>query len=518
MRKVATYAFQAFVRSPDSCEEKLEEVTSKVGAWLTSKGKLVNDGDESKVVYHRDGRVANLKKTEVESTKGRWKQWWLSEPHDSGQFNTVLDIASSGNQLHVACTLLLGNPETRVSPVRFDVHCPKVIRNILDLSMPWTVNTTPVMPGRVRVREGEATELAGLIRDTGRCLPMVLVSELDKFMIYPEIDKDLAADLAGLANVYSLHEDASWELTGELGAEWSCFNGAIRVFWPIDKEEPNPFRHHLWTKTKLLWGVSGVDEAASRIRHQLRRMILGTSAFTVRIPAVFEDIRQEKHEEEIVARQALVRDAEDYEGVVRLYEEDKQRFKERIVALEEELEEKSILLESCKQNIDSLTRYEQILQPDEDVVEAENEVPPATAEEAVEFAMARHQGVLSFGEHVATGVAKLARTAGPPEKILKYLEVLADMSRLRRDGTLGCGMIEWLGQHNCDASSESETIRNNDREMQRRARSDGIGGHRQFHLHMKPTEATSPDQCVRIYFDWDEEKKVIIVGWVGRHP
>ena len=412
MRKVAAYAFQANAGSPSLCGEKLEQVASKVQAWLTGKGKLVGDGAESKVVYHRDGRVASLKKTEVASNKGRWLQWFLSEPHVSGQFGTILDVASSGNQLHVVCTLVLGNPETRISPVTFDAHCPKVIQNILELSMPWTVRTTPVMFGRVRVRVGEGSELIGLIQDTGRCLPLVLVSELDKFMLYPRIDKDLAADLAGLANVYSLDEDASWELTKGLGPDWSCFNGAIRVFWPFDANEPNPFRHHLWTTTKLLWGVPDVGMAASRIRNQLRRMILGMSAFAVRMPSVFEDIRQGKREEEIAARRAEVRDADDYERVICLYEKDQQKLKEKLREVEEERDEKTSLLETFKLNLDSMARYHQGEQPAEDAVEAENEAPPETAEGAVETARIRFQGDLLFGDDVATGVADLARTAG----------------------------------------------------------------------------------------------------------
>jgi len=37
-------------------------------------------------------------------------------------------------------------------------------------------------------------------------------------------------------------------------------------------------------------------------------------------------------------------------------------------------------------------------------------------------------------------------------------------------------------------------------------------------MHLKPNDALSPDRCVRIYFDWDDATRQVIVGWVGRHP
>jgi hypothetical protein len=46
--------------------------------------------------------------------------------------------------------------------------------------------------------------------------------------------------------------------------------------------------------------------------------------------------------------------------------------------------------------------------------------------------------------------------------------------------------------------------------------SDGQGK-REFRLHLKPTDGTSPDRCVRFYFEFDEERQITIVGWVGRH-
>ena len=78
-------------------------------------------------------------------------------------------------------------------------------------------------------------------------------------------------------------------------------------------------------------------------------------------------------------------------------------------------------------------------------------------------------------------------------------------------------MIKWLEAHNISASGESESTRTNGRELQRRAWHDGQR-RRVFLQHTKPSDGARPDRCVRIYFDWDPERSVVVIGWVGRHP
>jgi hypothetical protein len=54
--------------------------------------------------------------------------------------------------------------------------------------------------------------------------------------------------------------------------------------------------------------------------------------------------------------------------------------------------------------------------------------------------------------------------------------------------------------------------------MRARTWDDGTGRRRQFELHLKPAEGTSPDRCVRIYFEYDDASGRSIIAWVGRHP
>lgn len=126
---------------------------------------------------------------------------------------------------------------------------------------------------------------------------------------------------------------------------------------------------------------------------------------------------------------------------------------------------------------------------------------------------------LVFGAAVTEGesVGTLAPDAGPPEKVLRYLRVLGEFTKAKRSGPLGTTAIKWLEGRNVTASGESETGRSSQKERQARTWDDGYGGRRFFDWHLKPKDATSPDHCVRIYFDYDEDFGKTVVGWVGTH-
>ncbi len=145
---------------------------------------------------------------------------------------------------------------------------------------------------------------------------------------------------------------------------------------------------------------------------------------------------------------------------------------------------------------------------------------PQSISEAVERARAKYaqpDAPLVFGDDVDAGVAELAPDACPPEKILEHLNALAALALALRRGSLGMTQTMWLEAHGVVASRESESVRTSAKAMQRRTWHDGLE-RRTFELHTKPSRATHPDRCVRIYFDWDAGRGVVAIGWIGRHP
>ncbi|PRQ03665.1 hypothetical protein ENSA5_13580 [Enhygromyxa salina] len=145
---------------------------------------------------------------------------------------------------------------------------------------------------------------------------------------------------------------------------------------------------------------------------------------------------------------------------------------------------------------------------------------PSTVKQVVDRARRLHakpEGLLVFGDDVDAGVEGLAADAGPPKKILEHLNVLAELAQALRQGPLGTTRVQWLKNRNVNASDESESTSTSASEMRQRVWHDGQY-RRKFTLHTKPNDGTRTSWCVRIYFDWDPDKEVIIVAWIGRHP
>jgi hypothetical protein len=142
---------------------------------------------------------------------------------------------------------------------------------------------------------------------------------------------------------------------------------------------------------------------------------------------------------------------------------------------------------------------------------------------------------LTFGPDVDPGIATLAADAGPPDRIYFYLEVLDTIAEHRnRRQNIGSflalapesaqkrGYLRKLGDilliksFGCDCGDHGAS------NAYITAWSDGQSV-RPFRLHLRPSTVPSfpgeqKSRTVRIYFDWDDRQKKIVVGWIGKHP
>jgi len=510
MRKVASYAFTASLESAEVSRPAYDRTRGIIDSWVLAKGELNGSGENFEVRY-RDGRLARLRKGHCGAGASELRSWDLDEPISDGVFRTSLGLGVSGQEVVFSCVLDVGKPGPQIGPVAYDARCPNVIRDVLALPFPWGVSGVSLRPDRLRLvgREG-GTRLAALVRDEKRPLPLVVVSEQEGFQVHPELDVGLAYDLAGMALVAAIDDDAAWTVTRTLGSQWSCFNGAIRVYWPASLGLTDPFRHELWTSTRLMEGVETTERAASRLRGRLRRLLFEMSCYAGQRPRLFQEIEASVRREEQKALLQAASEARDYQQLF----EDALRENERLSTAVGRLEAENRDLGIQLSNERLLREYAEQQVPAGTSVE---EPPPQTVADAVSQARRLLTDELVFGDDVDRGVQTLATSAGPPDKILRWLRGLAELAHTHRRGPLGASIANWLSQRSMATTRESETIRNSGAEMRKRTWHDGTG-RRKFESHMKVTDATSPDRCVRIYFEWDATAVKVLVGWIGRHP
>lgn len=507
MRKVARYAFNVAVESVSDAADLWSQLQQRVEAWIDTKG-LRDEKDGAITVTYRGGRIADLRVVSMVIDERAMLSWSLEEPSNGGVFATAIRVARDEKVIAVACELAAGAPAQLIAPVSFDAHCPNVLREIIDLNAPWCVGDVVLNTKPIRFDGADGgRNLASLISCRSRSLPLIVVSEYERFLLHPGVAEDIAHDLCGLAIVAVATDSASWEITNTLGAEWSCYHGAIRLYWPLHAVTHSPHRHPLWTSRRLLYGVPGTKEAAQRIRAQFRRRILGLSTLTMRPHPVFEEVSQAHRAKLLDERRHQAATDKEWINLLEAQnadlEEATRNLSARVNRLETDLANAQVILQWAARDT------EEEVQPDADV-------PPASVAEAVKRAKQLYSGVVVFGNDVTGGVNALANDAGPPGKVLNYLAGLAQLVEARRNGPLGASMVQWLKDRGYDASGESDTIRNSKTEMKKRIFHDGSAC-RKFELHLKPNDATSPERCVRIYFDWDDAAKAVVVGWVGRH-
>jgi hypothetical protein len=239
--------------------------------------------------------------------------------------------------------------------------------------------------------------------------------------------------------------------------------------------------------------------------------VFSQAAFAVAEPAFFADVRRLASQEEMDALRNKAQESSDYKSLAEEYFNKAEEFARRLGNREDEIGDLKRALANAQLALRFLDEGPGAVQPSE-------EIPPASVEEAVLEAMERYGQDLLFGGAVNDSIRSLAPDAGPPDKILSYLGTLAEMTRARRSGSLGTTAVGWLRGRGVACSPESDTIRNSKAGRKERTWDDGSGGGRYFDLHLKPSDATSPDRCVRIYFEYDEASQRTIVGWVGRKP
>lgn len=274
MQKVAAYLLERRdeLEWPEARVAESDRLRTEVLTWLKSKGASGEEPAGSFVP--EDGSAGTYSISQAADGDRAWWMLVLNEDTAEGRrFTTAISITSISDRVSVYITLEVGSTTTHVVPISVDPRCPRIVRQLLRLSGRWyhgrsELGTLQVVSG---FQAGEA--VAYDILNPRRTVPVVVVSQLDGEVALPHLDNRLSDDLAGLANVFLLDEDATWALTDTLGNDWSCYWGAVRLFWPQFARTQDRFSHPLWTCTRLRSQGQNARDTLDRFRRQMRGML-----------------------------------------------------------------------------------------------------------------------------------------------------------------------------------------------------------------------------------------------------
>lgn len=385
MQKVAAYLLERRddMEWPEARARQAADAKAMVEKWLLAKG--ASTIGSTGTYGPEDGSAGSFKIREAADGQRSWWMVELQEDTAEGRrFSTGLSITAAEDKVSVYVTLETGSTTTHVVPVSSDPRCPRVVRDLLQLPGRWCHGDS--LLGQLKLVRG-FEEGEGLVRDidyTRRSVPIVAITRYEGDLALPDLDSKLAYDLAGLANVYVMDEDAAWALTDILGRDWSCFHGAVRLYWPHFALNQDRFSHPLWTFERLRSRGENLRETRDRFRRQLREIVFRASALSVVRPHEIDEIREADSRRAVSELRRKATSSAEYEEIANTYAAENDSLRSELAAARSQidtLQEQVGRLEGDKRALQAhLASKGQPVQTDEEISPGGDESDPASAE------------------------------------------------------------------------------------------------------------------------------------------
>ncbi len=536
MQNLANYSLVHNGASAEDARRILAECAQRVDHWLQSKGRIA----AGQLVLSLGGRSADLTTASYESDLGVSREWELTEPlidYPDAEFRTTLQLAEKNCGVYLYLNLKAGYKNTTIAP---ELHLPvKPPRILFELARvpgtAWHFRTMPVGLKSLTFDASHADKVIEWLSHPERPMPIVVLSEYEGEILHPDSrwqDK-VTERLFGMALVIRFSSELSWALTDRVKKIWSCYHGAVRIYWPNLRFEGDPFRHDLMIAEDIMERFNTDDRrvAADCLLDHLFERFRRISGFSVRCPTVFPELRRAASQERITELRKQVSSKRDAtKATANLASENKQ-LREQLFASESLVSELTTQLDKVAaeltrvQNDFDIYRHQNALTPNDSKSPAIQTKEQLTSiDEAINRARSEFAEELIFGDDVDNEATRLKPDAGPPSRVFNHLAKLAEASRLLRSAivnsgsaSLGKPICEWLSESGVTASGEhQETMKG--RGKSERTWDFGDGTDHVFENHTKPNDAKSPNQCVRIYFEWCNDRRKIVIGSVGRKP
>ena len=502
MRIVAKFQFTA----PSSGTKISDQISEIIARWSSHKFDIRDDGSS---FVKQDGKEVLLDSVTYELDGQRLAKSTVLEPVEGGRLQTDISVLADIQRTAFRCTLHMIS-DGGIAPSAVTLRAPRFIRDIIALNCSWTVGLEgeAVSAQSLPFDAEHVPHLDALITSSERRLPIVIVSELDGETLFGDLHDRLSQDLCGLAHTVRLSADGSWGLTRRRGKEWSCYNGAVRLLWPFRFNRDDFRAHPLWTLDQMVSRASDHRQARENIRKLVASHIIEASTFVSDDPAFHDfDVKRTRHAYD-EARVTAQNDG-DASALAQSYAAENDNLRARVDTQQREIED-------LRANVEALMVAVRSSLPQRLDAGTGADAPPQTVIEAV--AMARRE----LGDNIVIAVEtddelqRLQPFAGPPDKLLRYLRVLRQLSDTLAMGKLGKSVPIWLRDNGVECSVDSETAKTNKEAQRLRARLIN-GEYVDCEYHAKPSDGVRPDLCVRIYFAVTTAQPFVKIGYIGRH-
>lgn len=362
MQTLSAYLLESSSLNAEQLSTRFASVSAEFSAWLKNKGAHDTDASSGEFQSLTKDGSGSFNRVKIEGLSGRMESVKLEEFTRAGQiFTTQLTAIASQDRLRIHCTLAVANAATVVAPMPVDPRCPSILRTFLSSSNDWHLNGWPVSSGKPMPRSGTAggVTLASQIRDTARSLPFVVVSEIEGEQLWPNLSNKLAFDLAGLAQVVTIDDDATWALSDEVGKLHSCYRGAVRLYWPPRKRADDSLHLNstVWTASELISNDQD-GKGLSRLRAALRSRLMATAALSIPFPSAAREIEGEVSRLRMAELEKRSGPDSEELAIARLYLFENEQLKKQVEQLELDLAKTAARADAAAHSLSQLKAIE----------------------------------------------------------------------------------------------------------------------------------------------------------------
>jgi len=440
--------------------------------------------------------------------------WSYPDENDGNLFwHSRIEIGEFGGLVEFSLQLFLDSTQYLIAPVEFNLRRPRLVGTLLrQFNCSCGDVRLSTEPREIRAESIEDFTSTRLLSPKRR-LPIVLVSRTafsGKWLVDPS---ELADPLAGIAETYYLADKwAGFALTDVVGKLYSCFNGAVRVYWPDFDPAESPFAP-VYVPEKL-------NQIGGRLTDILFRQLAAISAFRYVTGPVTTDARehlQEERRKEIEELKAAAADRGDLDQLLELADKENSELRLQNDHLREQNESLKASLDLAQENFRAIRQSQGEAQIA--AVETASEEPgvePQSVEEAVLAATNDFRDTLVVQESALDSAREspFMQYKKVYQALLAMHEVCLSWRQSRKTRTpMGTFEQAFVAKGFVYKSRESMTSAGkwaDEYEMSYKGKRVSI----EPHLALGKG---GPDTCLRIHFYADEQDGRFIVAHVGRH-
>lgn len=345
-----------------------------------------------------------------------------------------------------------------------------------------------------------------------RTLPIILVTRnpmTEKPIVNPF---EIAKNVVGLAHVYYCKDKfIPFKIEASIGKSMSCYDGGVRIYWPINEKGTTPSIHPIISSQRLK-----EDSERARNMHLELLELLAKGSVSRALEVTPEEINEMKLRNKV----EVLTEQKDYKELAELYSQDNERLIEDNSKFKQNEEKMTQQIQTLEGKIAALQSRLDATRKNNDEQKDEGEKLTQLEFDSVEEAVKKIREIYSEDQLVILGRAdKGAKKCeyDKPELVFKGLEWLATTYRNSKRGEINVNDLD----HSCRTQTGLQYLSHQSETTIGQFRNEyeiSYGG-KQIPLHEHLKRGTSKDSrhALRIAFFYDAEKERVVVGFIGRH-